>query len=462
MVRHRTWLGLFGLLAAPARAPAAGNAPPELPVWSVVPFVLLLLAIAVLPLAAAHWWHRNRNRALVAAACALPVVGYLFYVQAATGWDATGPLVHELKNYAAFMTLLGALYVVSGGVRITGSLSPRPTTNATLLALGALLANLIGTTGASILLIRFVLRINQGRRHTAHLPIFFIFLVGNLGGLLTPLGDPPLFLGFLHGVPFAWTLTLWREWLVVNGVVLAVFWVWDLLAYRREGEPEPRPEVRDAERLGVRGSVNLALLAGIMGGVLLQGYAPAAWGEWGEAAGAGVMALAALLSLVLTPRGVRSANGFTWGPILEVAVLFAGIFVTMVPALELVSTRGRRLAAAEPWHYFWVTGLLSAVLDNAPTYLTFATTAARSTDFTALVEGRVPGLDGPLVLRAISCGAVFMGALTYIGNGPNFLIKAIADEAGLRTPSFFGFLLYSAAILLPVFVLVTFVFFPPG
>jgi Na+/H+ antiporter NhaD/arsenite permease-like protein len=430
-----------------------------LPPWTIAPFVLLLLAIALLPLVAARWWHHNRNRALVAAGFAVPVVVYLVHLRLATGQDTLRPLLDEILNYYCFITLLGALYTVSGGVVLEGDLPPTPLWNTAFLAGGAALANLVGTTGASVLLIRPVLRINQRRRHTAHLPVFFIFTVSNLGGLLTPLGDPPLFLGFLNGVPFVWTLGLWREWLVANGIVLAIFFVWDTLAYRREAAEDLIRAAADKKPLRLRGLLNLGFLAGIMGVVLVQAALP---NLWGELVGGTAMVFLALLSVALTPGELRAANGFTWAPIGEVAILFAGIFVTMVPALELLSAHGREFGLSEPWQFFWLTGGLSSFLDNAPTYLTFATVAAGSGDFGGLVRNEVAGLDGPLVLRAISCGAVLMGALTYIGNGPNFMVKAIADAAGLRTPSFFGFLAYSYAVLLPVFVLITVIFFRPS
>jgi Na+/H+ antiporter NhaD/arsenite permease-like protein len=428
----------------------------DLPVWSVVPFVLLLLTIAVLPLAASHWWHSNVNRALVAAAYALPVVAYLVYVQLTTGQDTVHALFDELLNYTAFIVLLGALYTVSGGIVVAGDLEGRPLTNTAILAVGAVLANLIGTTGASVLLIRPVLRINRRRQFTYHLPIFFIFIVGNLGGLLTPLGDPPLFLGFLNGVPFFWTLSLWPQWLMVNGLVLVIFLVWDTLAFRREPAAFQVRDVQLTESLHLKGWINLPLLGGVIVGVFVQAAVPDPAGTW---LGALVMLTMGALSLRLTPRPLREANGFTWGPILEVAILFLGIFVTMVPALEILAVRGKDFGITEPWQYFWLTGGLSGFLDNAPTYLTFATLAAGSGDFEALAQGKVVGLSGIQVLQAISCAAVFMGALTYIGNGPNFMVKAIAEEGGFRTPSFFGYLAYSCVILVPVFVGVTLVFF---
>jgi Na+/H+ antiporter NhaD/arsenite permease-like protein len=425
-------------------------APLDLPAWSVAPFAALLLCIAVLPLLAPHWWHSNRNKALVAAAAAVPVVLYLAAVHLLSDQKALAPLAHEIGKYISFIILLGSLYAVSGGIVLSGDLRPTPLTNAAFLATGAVLATLIGTTGASVVLIRPVLRINSGRQHTGHIPVFFIFLVSNLGGLLTPLGDPPLFLGFLNGVPFAWTFGLWREWLLANGIVLAVFLAWDAAAWRREVESAGWKPAATARPLRLEGWLNVLLLLGIVGGVLLQGTAAGAAAEVG---GAAVMAVLGLLSLALTPSRLRRANAFHWGPIIEVAVLFAGIFVSMVPALELLRAHGGKLGVTQPWHYFWLTGALSAFLDNAPTYLAFAALAAGDHGLGWLAQHQ------PQVLGAISCGAVFMGALTYIGNGPNFMVKALADDAGYRTPSFVGYLGYSCAVLLPVFALITFLFF---
>ena len=452
---HRATLAILGLLALPAAAHAAGHDPLDLPAWSVTPFALLLLAVAVLPAVAGRFWHNDRNKALVVAALVLPLVAYLAYLRLTTGKQTLYPLAHELAKYASFIILLGSLYVVSGGLVVRGEVRPTPAANTAILAFGSLLANVVGTTGASVLLIRPLLRVNRARRHTAHLPVFFIFTVGNLGGLLTPLGDPPLFMGFLNGVPFTWTLRLWPEWLVANGAVLSVFFAWDSLAARREkagawtpaGKPEP---------VRLEGSVNLPLLAGILAAVVFEPTWPTPWDVIG---GEVVMLTMGLLSLWLTPKGLRAANDFTWAPLVEVAVLFAGIFVTMVPALDLLAIHGRGLGLTRPWHYFWLTGVLSSWLDNAPTYLAFATLAAGGGDFAVLVDNRAAGLDGPHVLAAVSCGAVLMGALTYVGNGPNFMVKAIADHAGYRTPSFLGYLLYSSAVLLPVFALITLLFF---
>ena len=427
----------------------------ELGLWTVVPFVLLLLAIAVLPLVTPHFWARNRNRALVAGLLAVPVACWLLLF----GEPGKHALVEALAEYGAFIVLLGSLYTVAGGIRLSGDVQGTPLTNTGFLAFGAVLANIIGTTGASMVLIRPVLRINAERERVRHIPVFFIFLVSNLGGLLTPLGDPPLFIGFLRGLDFFWTLRLWPQWLVANGAVLALFFVWDSLAYRREPKWALFADRVRIEPLRLAGRVNIVFLLGIIAGVLLRAESLSGLDErTGTLAGSAVMVLMAVGSLLATPRGLRAANGFSWHAIIEVAVLFAGIFVTMIPALELLKQNAGAFGTLRAWHYFWLTGGLSSFLDNVPTYLTFGTLAASVEQTGGIAE---LALRNPRVLEAISCGAVFMGANTYIGNGPNFMVKAIADEAGFRTPSFFGYMLYSGLILLPVFVGVTAIFFVP-
>jgi Na+/H+ antiporter NhaD/arsenite permease-like protein len=297
------------------------------------------------------------------------------------------------------------------------------------------------------LLIRPLLRINHHRTRRGHLPIFFIVCVSNTGGLLTPLGDPPLFLGFLNGVPFAWTLTMWREWLLVNGLILAVFFVWDWWALR--GEPPHDPGDEPRQTLRIIGSVNFLFLGGVLAVVLLQGILS---DPWREIVPPLFMVALAGLSLKFTPAGLREANAFTWEPIVEVAVLFIGIFITMVPALAILKARGGELGITAPWQFFWLTGGLSAFLDNAPTYLTIANLASGEHDLGWLAVHNDP------VLRAISLGAVFMGALTYIGNGPNFMVKAIANQSGVKMPSFFGYLGFACVVLLPIFALVDLLF----
>jgi Na+/H+ antiporter NhaD/arsenite permease-like protein len=422
-------------------------------VWSALPFALLLLAIALLPIVAEKWWHSNLRKGMLSIGLAVPVAAYLGYLQWAQGQPAVTELKHAVVEYVDFIMLLAALYTVAGGISVQGPFRATPLVNVGFLAFGAVLANVIGTTGASMLLIRPLLRINLARQHRGHLPIFFIFLVSNLGGLLTPLGDPPLFLGFLNGVDFFWTFSMWPHWLVVNGIVLAIALGWDAIAYRREPDPEKLTPAQAS--FGCGGSINFVFLLGILAAVLLQ--SPALLGDyrlmfpWPSA----IMAALALLSWLCTARSLREHNGFSWEPMIEVAVLFVGIFVTMIPALALLSHHRDHLNITQPWQYFWLTGILSALLDNAPTYMTIASLAAGGQNLTTLAH------EQPLILQAISAGAVFMGALTYIGNGPNFMVKSMAESMGYSMPSFFGYLLHGCAILLPVFVLATWLFFSP-
>lgn len=412
------------------------TAPGPLPLYTVLPFVAMLLAIAVLPLWTPTWWERNRNKMLLSAALGLPVL-VLYLLR------DPGALLHMGEDYISFIALLAGLFVISGGVLLRGDLVATPAVNTGFLAVGAVLASIVGTTGASMLLIRPVLQTNRERRHTVHTVMFFIFLVSNVGGMLTPLGDPPLFLGYLEGVPFTWTLRLWPHWLFMTGVLLIAYFVWDSLAYTREMLGALRRDRAEVEPLRVSGGLNALWLLGVVGAVALL-RAPLR-----EIA---IVALATL-SLWRTPGAVRRANGFTAGPMVEVAVLFFGIFLTMVPALELLRLRGAELGVRAPWQFFWVTGTLSSFLDNAPTYMTFL----------ALAQGlklspEVVGVP-EAILAAISVGAVAMGANSYIGNAPNFMVKAIAEEAGVKMPSFLGYMAYSGAVLIPLFVAVTFVFF---
>jgi Na+/H+ antiporter NhaD/arsenite permease-like protein len=422
----------------------------ELPVVSVLPFAGLLLAIALLPLVAPHFWHSSRNQALVSAGFALPVAIYLV---AGFGADGRHQLVDKLEEYVSFVLLLFALFAISSGIVVRGSLAGTPRTNTAILALGAVLANAIGTTGASLVLIRPLLRANAGRRRNVHVVVFFVFVVSNCGGLLTPLGDPPLFLGFLKGVPFEWTLRLWKEWALVNGALIGLFWLWDRRAF---DAAELAPPL-DPEPLGIGGKRNLAFLAAVIAAIFASGH-----GAWPWGAREAVLLALALASFAATPASLRAANEFSWAPMIEVAVLFAGLFVAMTPALLLLNAHAQSLALRVPWRFFWASGLLSSVLDNAPTYLTFAATAAGLSGIS--LEGRymaellAQGERAAGFVAAISCGSVLMGANTYIGNGPNFMVKAIAEAAGVRMPSFFGYMAYSGAILIPLFVVVTFAF----
>ncbi|MBI4576494.1 MAG: sodium:proton antiporter [Planctomycetes bacterium] len=467
--------------AAAAGAETHGGLGATLPVLAVAPFCLLLLLIAVLPLTLGHWWEHNRNKAILSLALGIPV-GIWLWTQ---GHDGQHSVVHSLREYLAFIALLGALFVIAGGIYLRGTPRGGPGVNTAFLLVGGVLASFIGTTGAAMVLIRPVIRANAWRRSMAHVIVFFIFIVANIGGCLTPLGDPPLFLGFLRGVPFTWTFQLVPEWVAMLAIVLAIFYAWDAFLLRREGAAgaSPAPAAAGAagpERMGLEGAVNGLFLAGVLGANLAIGILSSQLGADGqpvypflfhyqtECIAAAMVALAAV-SLACTPAGVREKNKFTYAPIIEVAVLFIGIFLTMIPALLILNAGRTPVPITEPWHYFWATGILSSFLDNAPTYLTYASTAcgfvgADANNLRTLLE--VPATEarasGAALLAAISCGAVFMGANTYIGNGPNFMVKAIAEESGIRMPSFFGYMVYSGLILLPSFALVTVIFFRGG
>lgn len=414
-----------------------------------IPFALLLLAIALLPLAAPAWWHHTRNKILVVTLLSAPVVIYL---------ARSDPhlIAEKMAEYLSFIIVIGALFVITGGIHIRGSLSGTPLVNTGMLGLGAVLANVLGTTGASVLLIRPLLRANKRRKRVAHIVICFIFTVANCGGALTPIGDPPLLLGFLKGVPFTWTFGLWPQWLLMNACLLVIFNVWDQAALNRDERELPgaqHEEVLKHEPLRIEGAVEMAMLAGVIVTILIS------------PAGREVVIVGlALIGYLAGSSKRRTLNAFTFGPLVEVVVLFAGIFATMAPVLEMLNAWAQRpdFALHTPAQFFWATGALSSVLDNAPTYLAFAAAAAGLQGLQPhgpFIGSIASDPDGARILAALSTGAVFMGATTYIGNAPNFMVRAIAEENGVKMPSFFGYMLYSAGILVPLFVLVSVVFF---
>ncbi|MCB0113333.1 MAG: sodium:proton antiporter [Caldilineaceae bacterium] len=424
-----------------------------MPLWTTGFFVAMLLSVATFPLVAEHWWHKNLNKFIVSLVLSVPVLLYLL------AHDGIGHIEHAAEEYFAFIVLLGSLFVISGGILVEGDIRATPLVNTTFLALGGLLASFMGTTGASMLLIRPLLRTNSERKFTLHTPIFFIFVVSNVGGLLTPLGDPPLFLGYLRGVPFEWTLALWKEWAFVIAILLAIYFVMDTRAYTKEDLGSLAKDIRQVEPLRIRGLLNFAWLAGVVLAVafLNEKYI-------GDLAHFYVreivMILMAVLSWILTPKLFRERQDFNFAPITEVAVLFIGIFVTMIPALMLLEEKGAELGLTQSWQFFWSTGILSSFLDNAPTYLTFFSLAQAETH---LLHDIYPAIEMvqtiPVnILASISLGAVFMGAMTYIGNGPNFMVKAIAESNGVKMPTFFGYMRWSLLVLTPIFILVTFLF----
>lgn len=419
----------------------------SLPLWSVVPFAGLLLSIALFPLFAPSVW--ARHYAKVCLGFGVPVASFFLL-------NAPRELLHTVLEYASFLILLASLFTISGGILLRGTLRGSAGVNSAFLAVGAVLANIFGTTGASMLLIRPLLRANSHRRRVAHVVVFFIFVVANIGGALTPIGDPPLFLGYLRGVPFFWTVrAMGLLWAAACALVIGVFYLVDRRALALESVAEAdgdsaRGTAQDTVAgggearvpLSVDGKINLPLLLVVIGAVFL----PTPWREM-------AMVAAAVVSAWKTPAKVREENEFTWYPIEEVAILFAGIFATMIPALLILKARGAELGVVTPAHFFWATGALSSFLDNAPTYLSFFSLAQG-------VGGTqtVAGVSAPL-LQAIGAGAVFMGANSYVGNAPNFMVKAIAEEAGVRMPSFFGYMAWSCGVLLPIFFLLTLIFF---
>jgi len=461
----------------PAVAQAASSAPNEhgdlgraLPLWSGLPFAGILLSIALLPLLAPKFWHHHFGK-VTAAWALIFAIPFIFAFHGA----ATHEIMYIfLKDYIPFIILLWALYTVAGGILLEGAPVGTPITNTIMLALATFLASFVGTTGASMLMIRPMLRMNQHRRNKIHVVIFFIFLVSNIGGALTPLGDPPLFLGFLHGVPFFWTLQLLPEMLTVFAIVLGLFFVFDTVMFRREENIDAQSPRRASGKIRLHGLQNLIFLAGVIAGVLFSGLVKL--GEfnffgvhlaWQDEIRDLLLIVMGLLSLKFTAKTTRDGNGFTWGPIKEVAILFAGIFMTIIPMLAMLKAGPDGAlafiigAVREPWHYFWASGSLSSFLDNAPTYLTFLNTALGrfSPGQPELEAVHALIAQNEIYLKAISCGAVFMGANTYIGNAPNFMVKSIAEENGIKMPSFFGYMLYSLLILIPSFILVTFIFF---
>jgi Na+/H+ antiporter NhaD/arsenite permease-like protein len=426
--------------------------------WAIIPFSVLLGAIAILPLVehTAHWWEHNLHKFYVAGNLALLTLVYLAFghPEGSLARAAHTLLDVLVAEYIPFIVLLFSLYTISGGIRIEGDLRAHSLTNATFIGVGGLLASFIGTTGAAMLLIRPLLETNRERKHVAHTVVFFIFVVCNCGGLLLPIGDPPLFLGYLNGVDFLWTLSLWRSWLLVNGLLLAVYFAMDHFHYYpRETKSDIARDERQIRRLKFSGIwPNGLLLLGIIFSVGLLDPSNALpgtdWHPWFYLREMVQLALVAV-SLLLGPQVVRDDNNFDYLAIIEVAALFVGIFVAMQPALEILNARGATLGIDTAAEFYWATGGLSSVLDNAPTYLVFFKTAQ------ALSPGGdnlVAGVAEPL-LAAISLGAVLMGAMTYIGNGPNFMVKTIAEKSGIRMPSFFGFVVYSVVVLLPILAL---------
>ena len=441
-----------------------------LPLWSCLPFACILLSIALLPLILPDFWHHHFGKISGFWAATLGIPFLIAYKGA-----ALYEILHIIvADYVPFIILLWSLYTVSGGILLRGSLRGTPIVNVAMLIIGTLLASWMGTTGAAMLMIRPFLRANNYRKNRTFMVVFFIFLIANVGGSLTPLGDPPLFLGFLHGVSFFWTLHILPQMLTAVTILLLIYFIIDTYYYRKEAVKAPgEPDVKEALKL--EGSHNFLFLAGIVGSVLMSGMV-----DWGQINTFGIhrsvqdwvrdglLILMGILSLITTPIRIRDNNEFSWFPIIEVAYLFIGIFITMIPCLLILKAGAHGALAfltngvTRPIHYFWVTGGLSSFLDNAPTYLTFFNSALGKF-YSGMTEAQaVPLLmsENAIYLEAVAAGAVFFGACSYIGNAPNFMVRSISEEAGTPMPSFFGYILkYSLVYLVPTFVIVTLIFF---
>lgn len=463
------WLAVAALFAQPGLSCAATLDGSQLsPLWGV-PFAGILASIALMPLLAPMFWHHHFGKVTLAWALAFLLPFAFVFGPAA----ASANFVHALlAEYVPFILLLTALFTVAGGIFIRGNLHGAPGLNTALLAIGAVLASFMGTTGASMLMIRPLIRANDNRKHKAHVVIFFIFVVSNAGGSLTPLGDPPLFLGFLKGVDFFWTVRhIFPETLFLIGALLAIFYAMDGWYYHRREEILPVDPTPDSKRIGFDGAANFWLLGVIVALVLLSGFWKSATVFHIQGTEVGLpglvrdlgLIIVTLLSLKFTPSRVHQDNQFSWGPMQEVAKLFAGIFLTIIPVIAMLKAGvngpfsaivlavTRPDGTPDPAMYFWASGVLSSFLDNAPTYLVFFNTAGG--DPQVLMTALAP------TLAAISAGSVFMGANSYIGNAPNLMVKAIAEDRGVQMPSFFGYIAWSGAILIPLFFVMTFIWF---
>jgi Na+/H+ antiporter NhaD/arsenite permease-like protein len=425
----------------------------------VIPFAIMLLTIAIAPLVAEHLWEKNRNKLIFTAVLSVASVVML------TSYGMGQNVVHSvLDEYIPFVMLLLSLFVVTGGIHISGDIKAKPLTNTSILALGFALASVMGTTGAAMLLIRPLLQINQQRKYRVHTVLFFIALVANCGGLLTPLGDPPLFLLFLKGADFMWFSTMFPQWFTAGALLLLMYWIADKYYYAKEPREAKLRDATETAPIRIQGKINFLYLGMVIAAVLFlnRKYIPAmALHEsplYVQFLRELVLGAIILLSLFTTRKQVRKANNFTWEPISEVAILFVGIFITMTPAMLYLEANASSLGLTEPWQFYYSTGALSSFLDNAPTAVAFHTLAkglypAGGEDFVANIPA--------ILLQAISLGAVFFGAMTYIGNGPNFMVKAIAEQEGVKMPSFFGYIFkFTLIVLLPVYVIVQLIFLP--
>lgn len=430
----------------------------SVPLWLSIPFVLMLLCIALGPMFFEHWWEQNKNKLLVSLVLGVPTAIYLVSI------GLTDKLEHQMVfDYLPFIILLMSLFVITGGIHLSGDLQAKPIVNTTFLAIGYILASVMGTTGAAMLLIRPLLATNSQRHYTTHTVLFFIATVANCGGLLTPLGDPPLFLLYLRGAEFTWFLSLLPEWLFVGALLLIVYYIIDSRYYKKEAKVDIEADNSTTAPFSLSGKINFIYLICVVLSVafinasnipqMADHHAPI----WIKFLREIVLVVLILLSVFTTKKTVRIANKYTWNPIIEVTVVFLGIFITMTPALIYLTANASQLGLTEPWQFLYATGALSSFLDNAPTALAFHGVAEGLVQ-SGQAAAEVAGIP-EILLKAISVGAVFFGAMTYIGNGPNFMVKSIAEENGVKMPSFFGYMVrFSLCILLPIYILTQLIF----
>ncbi len=429
----------------------------EIPLYSLIPFVLMLGSIAIMPIFAEHFWESNKNKLIISTILSIPVIIFLLL----------NNLSHELTHvvvydYIPFIILLGSLFVITGGIYIDGDLEAKPLTNTIFIAIGAVLASIMGTTGAAMLLIRPILQTNSERRFKVHTVLFFIGVVANCGGLLTPLGDPPLFMMYLRGADFFWFLSMFKMWFVANGLLLLIYFFVDKFYYSKESPENILFDHTRVKPISISGKINFILLVGVVLAVAFIN--PQTIGFIKENPNFAfirefVLIILSILSLLLTSKKTREQNQFNWHPIEEVAYLFIGIFITMAPVLEYLSSNAEKLGVKTTAQFYYATGLLSSFLDNTPTAVTFYTLAKSLFSHQAATGGTMVAGIPELIMQAISLGAVFFGAMTYIGNGPNFMVKSIAEQQGIEMPHFFAYMYkFSILVLLPVFVLIHLIF----
>ncbi len=432
----------------------------QIPLWALLPFVLMLLSIALLPLFANHFWEKNINKLIVSLILSVPTIAFLLMN------NLSHELIHSVAyDYVPFLILLGSLFVITGGIFVKGDIEAKPLINTTFLALGAVLASFMGTTGAAMLLIRPLITTNSERKHKVHTILFFIGIVANCGGLLTPLGDPPLFMMYLRGADFLWFFSMWKEWLFTNGLLLIIYYFVDSYYWKKEPEEAIKYDKEHKEKITISGKVNFVFLLGVLLAVAFINSTTIPMIEHNHNLSflrEFALVVMAGLSLYFTSKQLRTDNKFSWEPIEEVAFLFLGIFVTMVPALEYLKINASTLGIESPQQFYYLTGLLSSFLDNTPTAVTFyylelgliQANPAILGDITNAVAG-IPAVQ----MTAISIGAVFFGSMTYIGNGPNFMVKAIAESQGIQMPDFFSYMYkFSLIVLLPIFILAQLLF----